>query len=209
MTNLALSYKLDTIIDCEFKQALGTGKPFFARCIAEFKRKHTPEVFKNVINQKNYNWYFGNLAVKAMSIVFLPSLVLLKEPEDYSTCLNKEQVADVLNTCFHLIVEEGLDIYKKDYYKDTPYESLRQTTTHLYDIMPVHLRSAAGAFLCLYKRGPYILRVQKRAVRTWAEKRRSAVRKIEDWWFEVVNSPYSSPGKRLLEKRAVRWNNYH
>lgn len=200
---------LDVMVDKAFEEAISKDVPnFLSNCIDEFRKKyHKHEVsLSTTINTIIYHWYFGTFANKIVCLVFQPSLFMNPpEKEKYSKCQNSAQIADVLNVCFNLIVSEDLNIDIKDYYGQTPYWGLRHTLGCLYEEMPLHIRAAAKPFLMLLKKGKNIVAIQQHAVRQWLTKRKNAIRRIEDWWFEIVNDPDTRPGKRLLSKRAEEW----
>jgi hypothetical protein len=200
---------LDVMVDTAFEEAISKGTSnFLSNCINEFRKKyHKHEVsLSKTINTVIYHWYFGNFANKIVCLVFQPSLFLdAPEKEKYSICLNSVQVADVLNVCFNLIAYEEMKIDIKDYYGQTPYWGLRHTLGYLYEEMPLHIRAAAHPFLMLFKRGKDIVLMQQNCVRQWLTRRKNAIQRIEEWWFEIVNDPDTRPGKRILNKRAEEW----
>jgi len=162
-----------------------------------------PQAFTNNINGCTYNRYFGNLAHVIAMHLTSPMLVHYATASRYVT---PQQAQNMLHTTFRLCWRHGLDHTVKNYYGDAPHQTLMLNATS--DAIPSNLRPYIRTFLRLFRYGPdvFVVTIQ-RAVRAWIHKRRMkrAVETFEKYWFEVVNSPYTPAGARLLQRRSMRW----
>lgn len=192
---------------------------FFSNAINWFKTFVMPNslhgvTFTEVINCQTYDRYFGTFASVIEILVFFPfhymwgTNMIEHKSEQYDNHLGEAALHDILNTTFRLIVEDGLDTNVKDYYRMTPIQHIRYYYVDMYDMMPKHLQGFLLSFGQLFKHGKGVVAVQQGAVRAWLQRKKEkrAAKLIEDWWFELVNSPYTACGQRLMKQRAVRWN---
>ncbi len=75
----------------------------------------------------------------------------------------------------------------------------------LDDEAPPHIVTIAQSFVYLLKRGPTLVQQQQVFVRSWLERRRRAVKKIEEWWLEIIHSPFTETGQRYIANLAITW----
>jgi hypothetical protein len=203
----------------ELNYSLGPGSDvdprFFGSTIEWFKRFIMPGVtqgitFTEVLNAKLHDRYCGTFAVVTELLVFLPYNLTYKGQsmhDQYASHLSKGALHNILHTTFKLITEDGLDVFHADYYERTPLQHVLMYNAAIRLSMPDHLVGFLPSFCKLFKHGGQIVDLQQAGVRAWLRRRKEkrAVKLIEDWWFEVVNSPYTACGERMLHRRAAKW----
>lgn len=174
--------------------------PIFTNTLNRMTKKHTPEQITKILNCITYERYFGNFGNMILKLVFQPAIV--KPFPRIKWFLSPAQVHDALHTMFTLITQYNLDHTLRDYYGHTMAESIFL----IIDVTaPDHIVSIGRSFYRLLKHGPKIVLKQQVYVKSWYERRKAAVSKLENWWFEIVNSPYTSVGKRNIGKLAQNW----
>ena len=161
---------------------------------------HKAVKIEDIYSSQIYNWYYGN------SIHFLTYLIL--QPQLYTSQVQLEPpfIHSILRKMYDLLVRYKCSISLKDYYNTTPYESMVdiKSTAHY---VKFYLNKPQTALLSmLLKHGSNITNVQKDILKITASrmhmKKKNAVKKIEKWWFEIINSPYTEVGKKMLKKRS-------
>lgn len=215
-----LASQLDgCLLDAYLMQRSRRDPKFFSSTITWFKRfvvANNPHgvTFAEVLNCRPYDRYYGTFAAIIEMMVFYPYHftwelhIINRIATQYDNHLDSEALHDILNCTFKLIVEDGLDPTLADYYGLTPAQHMLHYYLDMYDAMPSHIRSFMRPFQQLFRHGSKIVVKQQRFLRNWLQKKREkrAVRMIEDWWFEVVNSPYTRCGSKMMEQRAVEWH---
>lgn len=189
---------------------------FFSSTIEWFKRFIMPSAtqgvtFTEVLNAKLEDRYLGTFATVTELLVFIPYNLMYHTGasmhDQYVSHLSKGALHNILHTTFKLITEDGLDVFHADYYERTPLQQVLMYSADILLNMPDHLIGFLPSFCKLFKYGSKIVELQQTGVRAWLrrKKEKRAVKLIEDWWFEVVNNPYTSCGERMLQKRAAKW----
>jgi hypothetical protein len=168
--------------------------------------------FTEVLNAKPQDRYFGTFAVVTELLVFFPYNLMYHTGgsmhDQYASHLSKGALHNILHTTFKLIVEDGLDVNQADYYERTPLQQVLMYSADAIRLsMPDHLVGFLPSFCKLFKHGSKIVELQQAGVRAWLrrKKERRSVKLIEDWWFEVVNNPFTACGERMLHRRATKW----
>ena len=174
--------------------------PIFTNTLNRMIHKYTPEQITKILNFITYERYFGNFGNIILKLVFQPAIV--KPFRRIKWFLSPAQVHDALHTMFTLITRYNLDHKFRDYYGHTMAESIFLI---IDERAPAHIVSIGKSFYHLLKHGPQIVLKQQVYVKSWYERRKTAVRTLENWWFEIVNSPYTSVGKRNINKLAQNW----
>lgn len=187
---------------------------FFSNSIAAFRSSVSPKEFKDALNHTTFERGYGTFASVIVNMVFYPhlySLCFAFPPADnvYQIHLSKEQLHDIMHTTFMLIAEDGLNVNYVDYHGHTPSEMIRISIATLGDIMSPTIKEHARCFWRLMHFGQGLVLQQQHHVKEHIkrQKMKRAVRYIESWWFNVVNSPYTDVGRRVMEKRAIRFAN--
>jgi hypothetical protein len=163
-----------------------------------------------VLNVKLYDWYYGNCISDFIVAIFMPRLY--QAEESTVIYMTKRQVHDAYRTLYRLIHFYNVSTTTIDYYGETYHNTIAQL--HLRDTyidLPDYIKEAVPQFHCLLKYGPNLILIQEAFMKKFIlkkqkERRIKAYSLIADWWFDIVNSPYTKPGKRLLLKRASRFN---
>lgn len=164
----------------------------------------------DVYKQQIYDWYYGNV-LNFLYTLALQAEVYLGEWEG-SELRCKERMSEYQKrSCvleaLRIMQEYGVGHACVDYYGNTLYTYAVDTTRAVANAI-----SEDNKRLMLFVArhgGAGVLEVQKDLVRVWRaikarklRKKKALVARIEDRWFEILNSPYTRPGARLLEKRA-------
>lgn len=161
---------------------------------------HKAIKLKDIYSSQIYNWYYGNC------IQYLTHLIL--QPQLYTTYNTLEPlfVHSVIRKIYDILITYHCPIDLKDYYDTTAYEYMEQMkatpgkTLYLENNQEVLLS-------LLLKHGDNIINVQrdilKIKVSRMRKKKKDAVFKIENWWFNIVNNPYHPVGLKMIKKRAV------
>lgn len=209
-----LAYGLDQCIYEAYiaQRGLDIDAHFFSSTIAWFKEMVIGDnaygiTFSEVLNYQSYNRYFGTFANIIELMVFNPWLFTSESHSTQCYHLSSRSVYDIVYTTFSLIVYEGMDVTIHDFYNMTPVQHLMISRSEENKNMPPHIRSAIDTFYVLYRDGNKVVDRMQQRVRMWLRRKhaKEAVRKIEDWWFEIVNSPYTRCGRRMIDKRSARW----
>jgi hypothetical protein len=174
--------------------------PIFTNILRRMTQKYTPEQITKILNCITYERYFGNFGNMILKLVFQPAII--KPFLHIKWFLSPAQVHDALHTMFILITQYNLDHKHRDYYGYTMAESIFLI---IDERAPAHIVSIGKSFYYLLKHGPKIVLKQQVYVKAWYTRRKTAVRTLEDWWFEIVNSPYTNVGKRTINKLAQNW----
>lgn len=197
--------------------------PIFSKVYHEFLAflsscNFNKETISEILNYKLYNWFFGNCISDFISTIFVPSNVIhvdLAVSQIYSRdnrflyALKPEQVHDAYKTLFRIIHFFGVKANVIDYYGEPYHEQLLHLTKLSVQFsMPEHIKNAIPAFYLLLKHGDRLILMQEAIMmrfilRNRKKKRVAAYNKIADWWFEIVSSPYTAPGQRLLAARTA------
>jgi hypothetical protein len=172
----------------------------FTNTLNRMIQKHTPEQITKILNCITYERYYGNFGNMILKLVFQPAI--MKPFLRIKWFLSLAQVHDALHTMFTLITRYNLDYKLRDYYGHTMAESIFLI---IDERAPAHIVSIGKSFYNLLKHGPNIVLKQQVYVKSWYARRKAAVRTLEDWWFEIVNSPYTNAGKRNISKLAQNW----
>lgn len=216
-----LANELDDAVKCSFASHLDHKQNpyFFSRSIKQFRtslmcdhKYFNPRniTFRDVLNHPSYNRYFGNFAGFIMTLVFDPSIYypyLLDGQKQYTTHLSSESLHDILHTTFKLIIEDGMSVNVVDYYEMQPMTQIMFCLGEFSDRMPLPIKQFVKPFMMLMKKGDKLINVHQSYIRAWIRRKREkqAVKLIEEWWFERVNSPYTTSGQRMMEQRAMNW----
>jgi hypothetical protein len=160
-------------------------------------QKRLPQLsLSTVFNSKIENWYHCNVLTFFYTMVYC-SEVYFQEKE-----LNTPQVYDCLRICYDLVTIYDCSVKERDYYDETLEEFM-----YVFPKLPG--KYYYKAFLMIAKHGKNIKTIQNDLLRIKAErlrkKKKSAIQKIEEWWFNIVNNPYHAVGKRMLETRATEF----
>ena len=196
-----IAYNVDMRLEKACRKAKNQPNlPIFTNTLNRMTRKYTSEQITSIINCVTYERYYGNFGNNILKMVFLP---INHDPLlRINWFLSAAQAHDALHTMFTLITQYNLDHKLRDYYGHTMAESIFLI---IAVAAPAHIVSIARSFYHLLKHGPQIVIKQQVYVKSWYERRKTAVRTLEDWWFEIVNSPYTSVGKRNINKLALNW----
>jgi len=163
-----------------------------------------------ILNAKLYDWYFGNCISDFVVMIFMPRLILGNEAAN--VYMTKFQVHDAYRTLYRLVHFYNVQTATIDYYGDVYHAVVADLCLRsLYNGLPEHIKEAIPQFHCLLKHGSNLILIQeafmkKFILRKQREKRIKAYLTIANWWFDIVNSPYTMPGQRLLHKRAHRFS---
>ncbi len=176
--------------------------PIFTNILNRMIQKYTPEKMTKLLNLTTYERYFGNFGNMILKLVFQPAVIKIKPFLNIKWFLSPAQVHDALHIMFVLITRYNLDHKLRDYYGYTMAESIFLI---IDERAPAHIVSIGKSFYYLLKHGPAIVLKQQIYVRAWYERRKTAVHTLEDWWFEMMNSPYTNVGKRNIGKLAQNW----
>jgi hypothetical protein len=182
--------------------------PILSYALEEYNDHHK-QFLTEAINKQIYDWYYGNFSTNIISLVFSPGLILgqpLRNEDMFKVCMSRAQVHDTLICSYKLIFDHGLLIDIEDYYGHTPVQTLQFIKTSYLSVMPDHLKEYMDSFIYIFKHGLKVKGVHRKIIRTWRNNARNkrlqrqtkAVRKIEDWWFEIVVCPDTAVGTRYL-----------
>ena len=183
-----------------FKTRKNKNTLIFSNIMKHMSGKYNSEQIIEIINYITYERYFGNFGNNIIKMVFQPSVM---NPHLFKArFLNPAQVHDALHIMFILITQYNLNHKLRDYYGHTMAESIFLTI----DVSaPDYIVSIGRSFYYLLKHGTNIVVTQQLYVKAWYERRKAAVRTLENWWLEIVSSPYTHAGQRNLQRLALAW----
>lgn len=155
----------------------------------------------NAINARTYDWYLG--------AIFSPWL--FSSDTTCHTWLSPYQVHDAYCTLYRLIHFYGVNHDVVDYYNMSYFTQIKYLRNRKANNMPAYIHRALSQFYNLLKHGPRLILLQEALMRKFIlrkrqEKRKQAYNVIASWWFEIVNNPDTTVGKRMLQRRIDRFH---
>ncbi len=196
---------------------------FFSETIQWFKRqklRDNPQevTFQEVLNCPTYERFHGTFAHVIVKLVFYPfhfiwdTVIIEQMSDQYKNHLSKHELHNILSETFRLVNEDGMDVSLRDDCNMTPARHIFSPQyLDMLSHMPDNLRGFLRLFKIMFKDGKGLVNKQQGFVRAWLKRKqqekrkRKAVELIEAWWFEMINSPYTACGERMMMQRAVRW----
>lgn len=149
---------------------------------------------QNIYNYKLYDWYYGNILTFLFSLGYRYDLFRIKKQYEH---INHQ----LYIKCYDLITKYNISIYDTDYYGSNIYDCLSYMQTRY----PNRIDKYFNSFKFLSKYGIRINSLQKKYSSKFYRKRKEAVQKIENYFFEILYSPYTKIGKKYLEKNAKKF----
>lgn len=165
-----------------------------------------------ILNTKIDSWYYGNCISDFILAVFLPNLLSDSFTGQLPTFLTNSQVHDAYLTLYRMVHFFMVDVSVIDYYHEPYYISVAKLREgRMFEIMPDHVKAAITPFYVLLKHGNRLILLQEAMMRRFILRKRKerqtrAYEIIANWWFEIINSPYTELGQRMLAKRAQRFH---
>ncbi len=124
-------------------------------------------------------------------VVYIAQLAFQYYPYIFKT---RPETHAVLRALFYLIVEKNVN-----YNKTRAMKIIEMC--HKYGKQDRIVQNITLSAYYLVRDGPRGFVNKQRIIRRWYLKRKLAVRKIENVWFKIINSPYTSPGMKMLTIR--------
>ena len=199
-----LAYSLETLVTYRLKT-------YECERVSDIIMYYEKHIHKNeipitdVFNAPIYVWYYGNFLSYLYHIVFQPYLYLKGDRK-----LSHKQIQDIIHVIYRLVTEYKVDHTTKNYY----HINIEEYTEWVFGVTSFEENNVTPTqyktLLFLAKHGQNVLTIQRDILRIklarMHKKKKDAVRKIENWWFEIVNSPYTRPGSTMLTRRAQRFH---
>lgn len=162
-------------------------------------KKHPDMSISAIYNRYVYNWFHGNIMTFLYHLVFTPHAYL---PLKFK--VNRRFVQECITLLHKFTSDPKYALQDENIYEF--FEDLKS----IYKCFPIDYDQFV-VLKTIAKHGN-LTRIQRDLIKIKVErmrkKKRDAVRVIEDWWFEIINSPRTLPGKRMLQKRAIIFKSY-
>jgi len=145
----------------------------------------------------NEKYVFDIITMKSWNII-RHLIEMVFRSYHYKYVDTPQLASSVARAIFWLVVEKKSPISHPASFL-TILHDFRENTHPLCTIIPT-----VRYYLMFKEKG---LVFQQRRIKSWYQKRKIAVSKIEEWWFEMVNSPYTKVGQKMMQKRAIKFGN--
>ena len=176
-----------------------TGKLFFSsvyNCLIDTWNQlgYSVEIISHIMNYRLYQWNYGNCITDIIDFVFNPMFRI-----------SKAQMHDAYRTLYRLIHFYKVDVKAATIYSNHYFEYIQNAKKLLASDAPKYLYDGIEYFSVLLKYGSSLIIIQETYMKRFLRKcrRKKAAKLISDWWFEIINSPYTCIGERMLKKRAL------
>lgn len=165
---------------------------------------------REMMSVHTYYRYYGNIIHMLMNLIYSTEIVVrfnkinTNESNRDAPKLTHEMVHNCFMGVWSILRQYGDLHRKRDYYGMTPIEMVmddrRSTTTALDDVISKLLRVGHKKMDAMMMKvlATWRLRVEE-------GRRKRAVRLIEDWWLNIVLSPYNAVGRRFLRRFGDQW----
>lgn len=180
----------------------------------------TPNILKLIYNSKIYSWCDNNCSHFLVFLAIDPTTYLFDSTDEVTTLLykpTKKNIHQLFVKLYDLVVKYNLklDIWTIGWFNKPLYEYLDYNQTffieynlgknsHNTDYSQNYIKYYK-LFKLLCKHGKNINNILGNMVLKNYRKRKSVTLFIENWWFELIHSPYSKIGIKLMEKRTKKF----
>lgn len=212
---------LDEYIDCQFLLFCNTDYKIVSNalefCKNVINHRAAPEVtFSDVLNSKPHEWYYGNFIEKLLALVFFPYTIYdgyQNFDRNFNRRLSTVQIQDVIWNMYNLVCVTGECLHNVvNYYEITPLNEVRQLCLGNDNaIIPQDIHDFISPIMFILRKGPGAVITQQSFVKRWIhakrEQKKTAVKRIESWWLDIIMNPDHNLGHKTVEKMAERYYN--
>ena len=160
---------------------------------AKYKHVHLGDIYNCV----KRNWYCGNMLDFICFLILQPSLYFFQQ----NVTLTRQFVQSCIVQMYILVSRFNVSTrISQSLLSDFQFSA---KVIHIdYDqFIQLRLLVKHGSSIRTILRDLVLIKVTK-----MRKKKKNAVRAIETWWFDIINNPFSVPGKRMLQKRSDIYN---
>ena len=168
--------------------------------------------WQDICSRRIYEWSWSNFVTELSRMVFCSGCRHCATPGAAPRqSITEKQTLHVLKTIYELVCQHGIRHELQGYggLEWTPLKYLEDGMRVIQKFKEWKPR-IAPAFRFVLKYGPNTVVKQQALIRGFLVRRKiqkmKAVKIIEAWWFEVVNSPYTVAGRRMMAKRALAFH---
>jgi hypothetical protein len=188
-------YLSEFIIYCIQQYNGNTTDKIIFMCFEIFEKyietRYETGILEKIYKSKIYEWYYGNILTFLFCVGYRYDL--------YATNNSYQHINHQLYIkSYDMISKYNVNIYDKDYYDNNLYNCIQ----NVEEKYPERIDNYYNSFKFLSKYGVRINSLQKKYLSSFYRKRKDSVKKIENYWFEILYSPYTTIGKKFLNKKG-------
>jgi hypothetical protein len=152
-------------------------------------------ILKKIYESKIYDWYFGNILTFLFTVGYRYDLYGIHR--QYLHINHQLYIKS-----YDIITKYNISVYDTDYYGSNMYDCI----SYIERQYPARIDIYFNSFKFLARYGVRINNIQKKYLSKFYKKRKESVKLIENYFFEILHSPYTKIGKKNLEKKAIEFN---
>ena len=174
----------------------------FNSVIAEWKEAGIDIVY--CLNSPVYDWWYGNIAHGIIAFVAYPNF---SYPEEKIVWLSRRQTREAIRLLHKILLEYKIELETPDYYGHTPKNLIMRIRAGLEPLTKKAPHVCQDDVALLYNvvfHTNKLNQVQTRAIRRFVRRKRAA-KVICNYMQELVLSPYTFIGNKMLEKNMEKF----